>query len=72
VPIVAMSGIKVRGSMDPGLDFFDMAIKRGATGCLQKPFTSRQLIAVVNASLGVGLADDRPARNRETRQGLQQ
>jgi FixJ family two-component response regulator len=58
VPIAAMSG------------FFDMAIKLGATGWLHKPFTSRQLIAVVNASIGLGLADDRPAQNRETEQGL--
>jgi DNA-binding response OmpR family regulator len=70
-PIVAMSGFRFRNSMDPGLDFFDMAIKLGATGCLHKPFTPRQLIAVVNASLGLGLPGDGPERNREIGQGSQ-
>jgi DNA-binding response OmpR family regulator len=68
-PIIAMSGFRFRDSMDPGLDFFDMAIKLGATGCLHKPFTPRQLMAAVNAGLGLGLPGGRPARNREIGQG---
>jgi DNA-binding response OmpR family regulator len=70
VSIVAMSGFRFRNSMDPGLDFFDMAIKLGATSCLHKPFTPRQLIAVVNAGLGLRLPADLPAQNREIGQGL--
>jgi DNA-binding response OmpR family regulator len=69
LPIVAMSGFRFRDSMDPDLDFFEMAIKLGATGCLHKPFTPRQLITVVNASLGLGLPGDRPAENQELGQG---
>jgi hypothetical protein len=53
----------------PGLDFFGMAIKLDATVCLHKPFTPRQLIAVVNAGLGLGLLGDRPPRIREIGQG---
>jgi len=69
LPIVAMSGFRFRESMDPDLDFFEMAIKRGATGCLRKPFTPRQLITVINANLGLGLPGDRPAVSQELGQG---
>jgi DNA-binding response OmpR family regulator len=51
VPILAMSGFRFRGSMDPGLDFLGMAAEAGATGCLRKPFTPEQLTAAVRASL---------------------
>lgn len=51
VPILAMSGFRFRGSMDPGLDFLGMAAEAGATDCLRKPFTPEQLTAAVRASL---------------------
>jgi DNA-binding response OmpR family regulator len=51
VPILAMSGFRFRGSMDPGLDFLGMAAGAGATGCLRKPFTPEQLTAAIRASL---------------------
>jgi DNA-binding response OmpR family regulator len=69
LPIVAMSGFRFRESMDPDLDFFKMAIKLGATGCLRKPFTPRQLMTVINASLGFGGPGERPAANQELGQG---
>ena len=51
VPILAISGFIFRDTVDPALDYFALAIKAGAAGCLRKPFTSRQLIAAVHASL---------------------
>jgi DNA-binding response OmpR family regulator len=51
VPILAMSGFRFRGSMNPGLDFLGMATDAGATVCLRKPFAPRQLMAAVHASL---------------------
>jgi DNA-binding response OmpR family regulator len=64
LPIVAMSGFRFRASADPSLDFFTIAIKLGASRCLHKPFTPLQLMAVVNASLGLGLSGDRRAGNQ--------
>lgn len=64
LPIIAMSGFRFRASADPSLDFFTMAINLGAASCVHKPFTPRQLMTVVNASLGLGLSDDRRAGNQ--------
>jgi CheY-like chemotaxis protein len=55
VPILAISGFAFRDSVDPAHDYFAMAIKAGAAGCLRKPFTSRQLITVVHANLASSL-----------------
>jgi len=51
VPILAISGFVFRDSMDPALDYFALAAAAGAAVCLRKPFTSRQLIAAVHASV---------------------
>lgn len=51
VPLIAMSGFWYRGSADPGLDFLGMAVGAGAAICLRKPFTPRQLLTAVHASL---------------------
>jgi DNA-binding response OmpR family regulator len=51
VPVLAMSGFRFRGSMDPVLDYLAMATQAGATACLRKPFVARQLMAAVQASL---------------------
>jgi DNA-binding response OmpR family regulator len=56
VPILAVSGFRFRGSMDPGLDFLGMAAKAGATVCLRKPFTPEQFITAVRASLDPALS----------------
>jgi DNA-binding response OmpR family regulator len=50
MPMLAMSGFIFRGSMDSNLDYFAMAIEAGATGCLRKPFSHRQLFAAVRAT----------------------
>jgi DNA-binding response OmpR family regulator len=51
VPVLAMSGFRFRGSMDPVLDYLAMATQAGAAACLQKPFAPQQLMAAVHASL---------------------
>jgi CheY-like chemotaxis protein len=58
VPIIAMSGYTSRSSSAPVPDFLGMAAKLGATRCLQKPFTSQQLIAAIDAALGLGTPRD--------------
>jgi CheY-like chemotaxis protein len=58
VPIVAMSGYTPHSSSTPVPDFLGMASKRGATHCLQKPFASQQLIAAIDACLGLGTPRD--------------
>jgi len=63
VPIVAMSGFRFRNSCTaPAPDFLGMAIKLGATYCLQKPFGPQQLMAAITACLGEGLPKKRAAR----------
>ncbi len=56
VPILAMSGFRFRDSMNPSLDFLDLAARAGAAVCLRKPFAPQQLKAAVHASL----ASERP------------
>jgi CheY-like chemotaxis protein len=62
LPILAVSGFRYRDTMDPGLDFLDMAASAGATVCLRKPFSPRQLMAAVHASRDPTLLDYRPGR----------
>jgi CheY-like chemotaxis protein len=53
VPIIAMSGFRLRNSLDPDQDFLGMAILRGATTSLRKPFSPPQLVAAINRSIGL-------------------
>jgi CheY-like chemotaxis protein len=53
VPIVAMSGFRLRNTLDPDEDFLGMAQLRGATTSLRKPFSSLQLVAAIDRSLGL-------------------
>jgi DNA-binding response OmpR family regulator len=53
VPIIAMSGFRLRNSLDPDQDFLGMAILRGATISLRKPFSPAQLVAAIDRSLGL-------------------
>jgi CheY-like chemotaxis protein len=53
VPIIAMSGFRLRNSLDPDRDFLSMAMLRGATICLRKPFSPPQLVATIDRSLGL-------------------
>jgi CheY-like chemotaxis protein len=57
VPIIAMSGFRLRNSLDPDQDFLGMAQLRGATTSLRKPFSSLQLVAAIERSLGLAPAN---------------
>jgi DNA-binding response OmpR family regulator len=56
VPIIAMSGFRFQDSMGPGQDFFEMAVQSGATSSVRKPFAPWQLMAAINAGLGLASA----------------
>jgi CheY-like chemotaxis protein len=62
VPIIAMSGFRLRNSLDPGQDFLGMAKLRGATISLRKPFSPPQLIAAIDRSLGLAYSTEEPAQ----------
>jgi DNA-binding response OmpR family regulator len=51
VPIIAMSGFRLRNSLDPNRDYLGMAVLRGATISLRKPFSPPQLVAAIDRSL---------------------
>ena len=53
VPIIAMSGFRLRNSLDPDQDFLGMAKLRGATISLRKPFSPPQLVAAIDRSCGL-------------------
>jgi CheY-like chemotaxis protein len=53
VPIIAMSGFRLRNSLDPDQDFLGMAVLRGATISLRKPFSPPQLLAAIDRSVGL-------------------
>jgi DNA-binding response OmpR family regulator len=53
VPIIAMSGFSLRNSLDADQDFLGMAMLRGATISLRKPFSPLQLVAAINQGLGL-------------------
>jgi two-component system response regulator (stage 0 sporulation protein F) len=53
VPIIAMSGFRLRNSLDADQDFLGMAILRGATISLRKPFSPLQLVAAIDRGLGL-------------------
>ena len=44
MPIIVMSG----GTARPGIDFLDVAMKFGADQAIAKPFTAKDLIAVLS------------------------
>jgi DNA-binding response OmpR family regulator len=52
VPIIAMSGFRLRNSLDADQDFLGMAKLRGATISLRKPFSPSQLVAAISLGLG--------------------
>jgi CheY-like chemotaxis protein len=52
VPIIAISGFQLRNALDADQDFFAMAIMRGATTCLRKPFSPPQLVAAIDRAVG--------------------
>ncbi|MGY3452148.1 response regulator [Bradyrhizobium sp. USDA 4353] len=50
VPIVAMSGFRLRSSLEP-VDYLGAAMERGASRYLRKPFSSHELIEAIDLSL---------------------
>jgi DNA-binding response OmpR family regulator len=59
VPIIAMSGFRLRNSLDPDRDFLGMAMLRGATTYLRKPFSPPQLVAAIDRSLGLASSTEK-------------
>jgi two-component system nitrogen regulation response regulator NtrX len=62
--IVAMSGgpaVRDRKGGVFGTDYLRMAIALGATEAIRKPFSSQQLLKVVDAHLAKRLVEDEPA-----------
>jgi len=53
VSIIAMSGFRLRNSLDADQDFLGMAMLRGATIALRKPFSPPQLAAAIDRGLGL-------------------
>jgi CheY-like chemotaxis protein len=53
VPIIAISGFRLRNSLESDQDFLGMAMRRGATTSLRKPFSPQQLVAAIDRSLGL-------------------
>jgi CheY-like chemotaxis protein len=53
VPIIAMSGFRLRNTLDADQDFLGMAIQHGATTSLRKPFSPLQLVAAIDRSRGL-------------------
>jgi CheY-like chemotaxis protein len=53
VSIIAMSGFRLGNSLDPEQDYLGMAKRRGATTSLRKPFSTLQLVAAIDRSLGL-------------------
>jgi DNA-binding NtrC family response regulator len=51
VPIVAMSGFRLREGASSVPDFLEMASKLGASSCLRKPFKPQQLLDAINPYL---------------------
>lgn len=53
IPIVAMSGFRLRdrAGSSGGRDYFQMAMLCGASTCLPKPFSPRQLFDAIDRSL---------------------
>jgi CheY-like chemotaxis protein len=49
IPIIAMSGFRLRNSVN-SVDYLGMAMQRGASACLRKPFTPEQLIEAIDRS----------------------
>jgi CheY-like chemotaxis protein len=51
IPLIAMSGFRLRDTLGLGLDFLGMAATLGATSCLRKPFAPQQLLGAISSGL---------------------
>jgi two-component system response regulator PfeR len=50
VPIIAMSGFRLRSSLEP-IDYLATAAQRGASTSIRKPFSAQQLINAITSSV---------------------
>jgi DNA-binding NtrC family response regulator len=50
IPIIAMSGFRLRDTVN-SIDYLGMAMHRGASTCIRKPFSSQQLIEAIDQSV---------------------
>lgn len=50
IPIIAMSGFRLRDTLN-SIDYLGMAMQRGASACISKPFSPHQLIEVIDQSV---------------------
>jgi CheY-like chemotaxis protein len=50
IPIIAMSGFRLRNSLN-SFDYLSMAVQRGASAFIRKPFTPLQLIETIDRSV---------------------
>jgi len=48
ISIIAMSGFRLRSSLE-SFDYFGAAMQRGASTCIRKPFSPRQLIEAIDS-----------------------
>jgi CheY-like chemotaxis protein len=53
LPIIAISGVMLRGSERTALDFFHMSPNLGGVSCLQKPFRAREIVKAVQDALSI-------------------
>jgi len=51
MPIVAMTGFTLRPAKTSEINFLALAVQRGATACVRKPFTPDQLLDAIACSL---------------------
>ncbi len=51
IPVVAMTGFRLRPSRNPSMDFLQLAMQRGATYGILKPFSPDQLFHAIRESL---------------------
>lgn len=65
IPVLAMTGFRLRPSRNPSMEFLQLAIQRGATYGILKPFSPNQLIHAIRESLAG------PSKVQQTRVGLE-
>jgi CheY-like chemotaxis protein len=53
IPIIAMSGFQLRRATDAG-DYLDLAVQRGASLCMRKPFQPAQLVGAIDWTRRLG------------------
>jgi CheY-like chemotaxis protein len=49
IPIIAISGFRLRNSLK-SIDYLGIAMQRGASTCIRKPFSSQELVEAIDRS----------------------